>query len=53
MGLKSIHTCVANKQIDGYQMTFVWHVNDLKVSHKKPEEMTKLAIIYPKYIEAL
>ena len=34
--------CVANKQIDGHQV--VWHVDDLKVSHKKPEEITKLAI---------
>jgi hypothetical protein len=27
--------CVATKHIDGYQMTLVWHVDDLKVSHKK------------------
>ena len=26
--------CVANKMVDGYQMTVVWHVDDLKVSHK-------------------
>ena len=25
--------CVANKMIDGEQMTNVWHVDDLKVSH--------------------
>jgi hypothetical protein len=26
--------CVANKMVDGHQMTVVWHVDDLKVSHK-------------------
>eukprot|EP00804_Cyclotella_cryptica_P008708 CCRYP_018544-RA/>CCRYP_018544-RA protein AED:0.46 eAED:0.50 QI:0/-1/0/1/-1/0/1/0/89 len=26
--------CVANKIINGTQMTVVWHVDDLKVSHK-------------------
>ena len=25
--------CVANKMIDREQMTIVWHVDDLKVSH--------------------
>lgn len=28
-------SCVANKVIDGTQMTVAWHVDDLKVSHKK------------------
>ncbi len=27
--------CVANKIINGNQMTVSWHVNDLKVSHKE------------------
>ena len=31
---------VANKQVDGHQMTVVWHVDDLKVLHKNPEEIT-------------
>jgi hypothetical protein len=26
--------CVANKMVGGHQMTVVWHVDDLKVSHK-------------------
>ena len=30
--------------IDGEQMTIVWHVDDLKVSHKKPWKVTKIAI---------
>ena len=28
--------CVANKMIDGEQMTIIWYVDDLKVSHKIP-----------------
>ena len=26
--------CVANKILNGYQMTVFWHMDDLKVSHK-------------------
>ena len=37
-------TCVANKIIKGYQRTLVWHVDDLKNSHKHPREITKLAM---------
>ncbi|MEL7196301.1 MAG: reverse transcriptase domain-containing protein [Bacteroidota bacterium] len=29
--------CVANKMIDGSQCTVIWHVDDLKISHKKKE----------------
>ncbi len=29
--------CVANKMIDGKQMTVTWHVDDLKVSHVNPK----------------
>ena len=36
--------CVASKVIDGEQMRNVWHVDDLKVSHKYPWEVTKIAI---------
>ena len=28
--------CVANKMTDGSQFTIVWHVDDLKLSHKNP-----------------
>ena len=34
---------VANKDINGQQMTVTWHVEDLKVSHKDPFEITKFA----------
>jgi hypothetical protein len=30
-------SCVANKWIDGKQLTVVWHVDDLKVSHVDPK----------------
>ena len=33
--------CVVNKTIKGHQMTVVWHVDDLKVSHVDREEVDK------------
>ena len=35
--------CVANMMVKGKQMTVVWHVDDLKLSHADPWEVTKLA----------
>ena len=32
--------CVANKMINGKQMTQTWHVDDIKISHVDPEEVT-------------
>ena len=29
--------CVANKEVKCSQFTIVWHVDDLKLSHKDPE----------------
>ena len=40
--------CMANKQINGDQMMVVWHVDDLKISHKDPWEDTKMAIFLSK-----
>ena len=34
--------CVANKIIDGHQMTITWHVEDLKILHKSEWEITKV-----------
>ena len=34
--------CVANKIIDGSQFTIVWHVDDLKLSHKNPHVVSKM-----------
>ena len=33
--------CVVNKTINGHQMTVVWHVDDLKVSHADVKEVDK------------
>ena len=34
---------VANADLNGHQMTVTWHVDDLKVSHNDPFEITKFA----------
>ncbi len=34
--------CVANKMINGKQMTIVWYLNDLKISHIDAKEVTKM-----------
>ena len=33
--------CVVNRMINGHEMTVVWHVNDLKVSHIDTREVEK------------
>ena len=38
--LKSINF-EANKMVNGYQITIIWHDNDLKISHKDGWEITK------------
>ncbi len=35
--------CIANAIINSKQMTITWHVNDLKVSHVDPFQITKFA----------
>jgi hypothetical protein len=35
--------CVANKFVKHKQLTVVWHVDDLKVSHRNPAIVTKMA----------
>ncbi len=35
--------CVVNATINGKQMAITWHVNDLKVSHVDPFQITKFA----------
>ena len=34
--------CVANKMVDGKQMTVVWHVDDLKISHASRGKIEEL-----------
>ena len=42
--------CVANKLINSKQMTIVWHVDDLKISHINRFEVTKmLYVLYSLY----
>jgi hypothetical protein len=36
--------CVANKMVNGSQMTVTWHVDDGKVSHKDSAEVSKFLI---------
>ena len=40
-----------NKITDGYQITMIWYVNDLKVSHKNPFESIMLALYLSKIYE--
>ena len=36
--------CVANKMVDGAQMTVCWHVDDLKISHRDKEMVTAFEV---------
>ena len=33
--------CIANKMVDGKQLTLVWHINDIKASHVKEMVVTE------------
>ena len=46
--------CVANKIVNGEQMTVTWHINDLKLSHKDKCEIKKFsAFLLKEYEEKL
>ena len=48
--LNPYDACVTNKEINGKQFTVVWHVDDLKVSHKDKREVDKfIEFIKTKY----
>jgi len=32
--INNYNRCMANKMINGKRCTIIWHVNDLKISHK-------------------
>ena len=34
--------CVANKEINGFQMTICWHVDDIIIGHKDPTVVSTL-----------
>ena len=36
--------CVANKMVDGAQMTVFWHVDDIKISHRDKEMLTAFTV---------
>ena len=36
--------CVANKIVNNKQLTIVWHVDDLKISHEDPQVVTEFLI---------
>ena len=38
------YPCVANKMVDGAQMTLCWHVDDLKIFHRDKEVVTAFAV---------
>jgi hypothetical protein len=39
--------CVANKLVNGEQFKPTWHVNDIKMSHKDSNEVTKVIVKLP------
>jgi hypothetical protein len=40
--LNKYDKCVANKMINGQQCTIIWHVDDLKVSHRDPNVVEEI-----------
>ena len=42
-GINRYDLCMANGMVNGKQMTVIWHVDDLKVSHVDENENTKFA----------
>ena len=51
--LNPYNTCVANKIVDGAQLTVVWHVDDLKVSHIYGGVFTRMVACLKKTYEHL
>ena len=41
--LNPYDSCVANKTINGNQLTLVWHVNNIKAIHVEAEVVTRMA----------
>ena len=42
--------CVENETVNGKQMTVIWHVDYLKISHAEADEVTKLIGYLKRYI---
>ena len=45
--------CVANNIVDGAQLTFVWHMYNLKVSHMDAGVFTRMSVWLQKTYERL
>ena len=45
--------CVANKMVYGAQLTVVWHVDDLKLSHVDRGVVTRMSVWLNKTYEAI
>ena len=45
--------CMANKTVNGAQLTVVWHVDDLKVSHVDAGVVTRMSVWLQKTYERL
>ncbi len=41
--------CVANKIVDGHQLTVCWHVDDLLIAHAKPDTVTQFLTLIAKH----
>ena len=41
--LNPYYPCIANKTINGEQLTLVWHINDIKASHVEEKVVTRMA----------
>ncbi len=38
--------CIANKMINGKQMTLLWHVDDLKISRVDADQVTQMLVFF-------
>ena len=46
--LNPYEACIANKEVEGGQVTIAWYVDDLKIGHKNPKVVSKVK----KYLES-
>ena len=51
--LNPYDSCVANKIVDRHQLTIVWHVDDLKISHQNENVVTRMITWLRKTYEVL
>ena len=51
--LNPYDSCIANKIVDRHQLTVVWHVDDLKISHQNENVVTRMITWLRKTYEVL